>query len=79
MKATAYKKVDERHSWTKSEIKKLAKLWSTMNTEQLAESIGVEVKQVGYMADMIRKEFPEMLPKKHKKGVLRGLIREALG
>ena len=74
-----YKVVKKSHQWTKDEIKMLAKLWTSMNVEQIADRMGLEKTQVSYMAMEVRKLYPKLMPKKHRAGVIRSLIREALG
>jgi hypothetical protein len=74
----AYKNV-KTHSWTKDEIKKLAKVWESKTMDELAEEFGVERTQLSYIVGEVRKEYPKLLTKKHSIGKLRALIIEALG
>jgi len=75
----AYKKVKSAHSWTKDEIKKLAKVWESKTMDELAEEFGLNKTQVSYMAGEVRKIFPKLLTKKNRRGEMQALIREALG
>lgn len=69
----------ESHMWTREEIQAIAKLWITHSIDEMAEELGVEPQQVVYMGTQIRQEYPNLVPKKHRKGYTRNLIREALG
>lgn len=65
------------HLWTKADIQKVCKLWSTKTTQQIADDLKVEVYQVQSLATLIRKTgYP--LPRKMVKGRLRTLVEEAL-
>lgn len=67
------------HQWTKDEIKKLVRIWDSMTLGEVAEEMGLEKTQVQYMANEVRKLYPKFLAKKHRRGVIMGLIKEALG
>ena len=71
--------VIKTHQWTKDEITTLAKLWTSSSIEDMADELGVDPTQVVYMGSQIRLEYPDLVPKKHRKGHTRNLIREALG
>ena len=73
-----YKKA-ETHQWTKDEIKKLAKVWESKTMNELATEFGLEKTQLTYIAGKIRKVFPKLLAKKHRRGEMNALITEALG
>ena len=63
------------HMWTKDNVKKLLALWDTKSMREIADEIGVEVKNVQYMAHNLRlKGFP--LAKKHVTGQLQTLLNE---
>lgn len=66
-----------KHSWTKEDIKKIIKLWSSKTTKDLADEIGVSTGQIGYIAMNIRKSGYK-LPRKTVKGQLRTLIGEVI-
>jgi hypothetical protein len=79
MKKEKYTKVSYTHSWTKDEIKKLAKLWTSHNIDDIATEMGLQKTQVSYMANAIRKIYPNLMPRKHRNGQIGALIRETLG
>lgn len=66
-----------RHTWTKNEIKQVMRLWDNSNPDSLAKEMGVDRKQLMYIAMIIRKAGYK-LASKHKKGYLHTLIREAI-
>lgn len=66
------------HMWTKDEIKKIFEIWESSTIDEVAEELGIERIQVQYMANQIRAAGYE-LAKKHRKGYLSSLIKEALG
>jgi len=74
-----YTPVKGKHQWTKDEIKMLTKVWDSMSLDQLAKEFNLEKTQVSYMANEIRKLFPKLCLKKHRKGEVMALIKEALG
>ncbi len=65
----------QHHMWTKDEMKKLYKLWESVEPQDIAEDMGIEVGQVRYMANAMRKEGFK-LSKKRKVGKKLLLIRE---
>ena len=67
------------HLWTADEIKKLARLWTSRTIDEMAKELHVHPSQVVYMGSQVRLEFPDLVPKKHRKGFIRNLIKEALG
>lgn len=67
----------KRHLWTKDEIKKVIKMWDDKNPDELAHDLKVERVQVMYIASVIRKAGYR-LAKKHKKGYIHALIKEAI-
>ncbi len=67
----------QRITWTQDQIKKLSRLWNDKSSEEIANELGVERKQVIYMAYQIRKAGFE-LTRKRKRGELRSLIVESL-
>jgi len=67
----------QRHSWTKEEIKKLVKVWDTHTIDEVAQELKLDRQQVQYMVNEIRKAGVP-LAKKHRKGYLQNLIKEAL-
>lgn len=79
MKKTKYAKVEYAHQWTKDEIKMLAKLWTSKSVQDIADEMGLQKTQVSYMANAVRKIYPNLMPKKHRNGEIQSLIREALG
>ena len=74
-----YIKSGKPHQWTKDEIKTVAKLWTSSTISEMAEELGVDESQVVYMGSQIRLSYPDLVPKKHRKGYMRNLIVEALG
>jgi len=72
------KPIVHRKAWTKEDIKLVLRLWEETTTEELAEKLGVSHATVYYIAKEIRKVNPKLIPKKSRKGVLQGLIREVL-
>lgn len=67
----------ENHSWTKEDIKKIIKLWSSKSTIDLAKDIGIDPAQVSYLAGQIRKSGYK-LPRKTVKGQLQTLIKDVI-
>lgn len=66
------------HMWTKENVKKLFSLWDTHTMAQISSEMGLEQKQVNYMAHNLRqKGFP--LAKKHVVGQLQALLDEVAG
>jgi len=64
-------------SWTKEEMKRFIGLWNIKTTEELCDELGRRKEQILYMANQMRKAGLD-LPRKSKKGILRGLILEVI-
>ena len=63
------------HMWTREEVKKLYKIWDTSSMEEVCEELGIEVGQVRYMVQQMRKHgFP--LQKKRKIGDTMLMLKE---
>lgn len=71
-------KTYSRHAWTKEEVRAVLSLWSSKNSQEIAEKLKVRVPQVHYIAKAIRTERPELLPKKRLLGSTRTLVRDVL-
>lgn len=65
--------------WTADEIKQISKLWESHTITEMAEKLGVNEQQVIYMGTQIRKVYPKLVPKKHRKGYISNLIKQTLG
>lgn len=65
------------HMWTKDDIKKVAKLWSSKTMEELAKELDVRKDQILYIVTHMRKAGFE-LPRKHKTGYMEMLLKECL-
>ncbi len=66
------------HMWTKENVKALLALWDTKTMLEIANELGLEQKQVNYMASNLRKKgFP--LAQKRTTGKLQTLLDEVAG
>jgi hypothetical protein len=63
------------HSWTKDEIRSVAKLWETVTSRELCDRISINYQQLLYIAREMRK-VGFVLPKKSKIGYVRNLLLE---
>lgn len=69
------KKTLAHHMWTKQEIKTLYTIWDANSIEDIAEALGIEVGQVKYMVQQMRKQgFP--LQKKRNLGKTMLMLKE---
>lgn len=66
-----------RANFTKENIREVMDLWESKTTDQIAEKLGVNRNSITYIANIIRKEGVR-LPKKHRVGYIRGLIKEVI-
>lgn len=65
----------EQHSWVKSEVREVFDLWDTHEPAELAEKLGVELRQLKYIVNAMRKKgFP--LTRKRRNGHLMTLLDE---
>ena len=64
-------------SWTKEEMKRFIGLWNIKTVDELCDELGRRKEQILYMANQMRKAGLD-LPRKSKKGILRGLILEVI-
>ena len=71
------KKKVANYMWTKEGIKKMIKLWEESSIQDIADALGIEKKNVQYMAMQIRKAGGK-LPRKHHTGHIQSLIKEVL-
>lgn len=63
------------HMWTKENVKTLLSMWDSNSMLEIAQKMGLEQKQVQYMAHNLRaKGFP--LTQKHKVGELQALLTD---
>jgi len=67
----------ERHNWTKKEIKKVKELWDTSSIADIASSLKIEEAQVRYIAQQMRLAGVVMAPKR-RKNVHQGLIKDMI-
>jgi len=66
-----------KHWWTKEDMLKVAKLWESKTTIQLAEDIGVPKQSVSCLASRIRAVTNgRVCPKKVRKGYLDLLLKD---
>ena len=65
------------HQWTKAEVKKVAQIWDKKSADEIASELGVKTIQVNYIVMQMRKAGFN-LPRKHRKGTLQVLLKEAL-
>ena len=63
--------------WTKEDIKALIHLWDDNTKKEIADKLGCNASQVGSMVFRVRKAGYS-LPRKTVKGIMEGLIKEAI-
>ena len=66
------------YMWTKKGITTVLTLWDKKNVEEIAEELGVDRKQVIYIAGQMRAAGMD-LSRKSKHGYLSSLIKEVAG
>ena len=67
-----------RKSWTKEDVRKVARLWETSTRDELAKELGVNVEQVTYISSEMRK-VGFNIPKKRRNAEFRLMLAEVLG
>jgi len=65
----------EYHNWTKSELKKIYKVWDTISIKDLADELNVTESKLKSIVSIMRQEG-FVLAKKRTKGIDRQMIRE---
>ena len=63
------------HLWTKEEVKRLYTLWDKINMEEMCEELGLEAKNIRYMATQMRKNGFN-LQRKKKNGRLMSMLQD---
>jgi hypothetical protein len=67
----------ERHNWTKKEIKKVKEVWDTSSISDIALDLKIEEEQVRYIAYQMRLAGVKLAPKR-RKNIHQGLIRDMI-
>lgn len=74
----AKKNPKKSYQWTKEGLNRLIKLWKSHTLDEIVEAMDMPKHAIQYMAGEIRKERPELMPKKHQVGKTRKLLKEVL-
>ena len=69
------KKKAASHMWTKEEIKLLYTLWDKMSMEEMCNELGLEPKNITYMAAQMRANGFK-LQRKRKNGRLMSMLQD---
>lgn len=63
--------------WTKGMMRSVAENWATKSKREIAEELGIEEKQVAYIAFQLRKNGVK-IARKRQNGISKSLIAEFL-